>query len=441
MKKVLSLGASAFVLTMLTGCGSPDTPVLETPEGQVTGADTTLVTDEQVEISVAWWGSQERHDRTVEVINMFMDQYPHINVTYQFFDSAGYWTVMNTNVAANDVWDVFQMGGNFPQFMDIILPLNDLIDRGYIDISNAEQSIIEATSADDLIVGISNGVNTHAVAWDPAMFDAAGAPHPHEDWTWADFEEAAMLITENLGVWGSSQFANDFTNLTLWATQSGYNFFDPETFSTSLGIPDSSILVGYYEMRSRLVIAGAMPDPGDEMVITDIEGDPIVTGDAAMTWVASNQFVALATAAGRPLQLAPLPRVIPGGESGMGVNSSQMFSVWNGTSHQEAAAQFVSFFQNSVEANQILLGERGVPIMSHVRDALTVDLDPIVAQTYYIIDIAGRLDTGFGNPIESPHNPEIESHHNLLMEQVIFGIITPEQAAQQLFDFATSILS
>lgn len=437
MKKILGIGLLTSTVLMVACGAQPPTEQVGQPAA---AGQTATLADDQVEIRVAWWGSQLRHDRTVEVIDMFMAQYPHIVVSPHFFDSSGYWTVMNTLVAADDVWDVFQMGGNFPEFINVIQPLNDLIERGYIDITNAEPALIEATTSAGQIVGISNGVNSHGVAWDPALFDAAGVPHPHEDWTWETFTDTAMAITEALGIWGSSQFTNDFANLTLFVTQSGYNFFDPATHSTTLGFDDPSIIAAYHTMRRDLVQAGAMPDPGDEMLITDIEGDPIVVGQAAMTWVASNQFVALANAADRELRLINLPRRFAGGESGMGVNSSQMFSIAHNSPHQEAAAQFISFFQNSVEANQILLGERGIPIMSQVREVLQAEADWAVAETYRLIDIAGRLDSGHGNPIESPHNREIEDYNALLIEQVIFNMITPEVAAQRLFDFAQNIL-
>ena len=34
----------------------------------------------QVELRVAWWGSQDRHDRTIKAIELFQKKYPNIKV-------------------------------------------------------------------------------------------------------------------------------------------------------------------------------------------------------------------------------------------------------------------------------------------------------------------------------------------------------------------------
>lgn len=422
-KKWLATSVTGLSLAALAACGNQS------------GA-----ADGQMGLRIAWWGSQTRHDATVEVIHLFMEQNPDIFIEYEFYDSAGYWTAMNTLAAANDVWDIFQMGGNFQQYMDHILDLGPFIEDGTIDVSRTNDSFLDTTRFHGKQVGISNGVNANGIAYDPAIFAAVGLPTPTEDWTWADFSYAATRIHEEKGIYGSSALS-DFIAATIMVTQAGANFFDPATNSTTLGFSDPSVLVPYFEMRRDLVQAGAFPDAGTLATITDIEGDLLVTGRAAMTWVASNQFPTLAAAADRPLGLVPLPRLEAGGESGMGLTSSQMFSVSNESPYPEAAARFLNFFLNDEEANRILNGERGVPIMSHIREMLQEAGDDNLHTVYDFVGLAGELDTRSGNPLESPNNPEIRDHFELLLEQVIFGQVTPEEAAQSIFNFAEDVLA
>ena len=424
--KVVTTLLSALMLVLIVGCNNSE--------------DRGNATADQTVIRVAWWGSQMRHDATTAVIDLFMEQNPDIYIMAEFFDPDGYWTAFSTRSAADDVWDVFQMGGNFPQWIDDILDIMPFIEDGTIDVSNTNESFLDTTNFEGKQVGISNGVNANGIAFDPALFDAAGVTHPNEHWTWDDFAHAALTIHETLGIYGSSALS-DFIALTIMATQAGYNFFDPATNSTTMGFSDSSILVPYFEMRRDLVQAGAFPDSGRLATITDIEGDLLVTGDAAMTWVASNQFITVANAAGRELQLAPLPRLTAGGESGMGLTSSQMFSISSNSDNPEAAARFINFFQNDVEANLILAGERGVPIMSHIREALEAGASDELITVYNFVDLAGILDTRSGNPLESPNNPEIRDHFEFLLEQVIFGQREAEDAALDLFEFARDVLA
>ncbi|MCL1999318.1 MAG: extracellular solute-binding protein [Turicibacter sp.] len=448
MKKIK---VTAFLLaTMLfiaaCGGGAADTPAATTPTdtggGTTTANQAEPATGDQANIRVAWWGSQVRHDRTMEVINMFMEEYPHISVQAEFYDPDGYWIALNTLAVAGDVWDVFQLGSNFPIYRDNILVLNDLIAQGHIDLSNTSQDFIDITTDFGDVVGISNGVNAWGIAYDPAMFEAAGATLPNPHWTWWEFEEAALQIHAELGVWGMSQFGNNPGGpvLTQFMFQQGIEFWHP-TDTSQLGFDDPSVMVGFFEMWRNLVQAGAAPDPGEAMLITDIEGDPVVTGDAAMTYVASNQFIALANAADRPLRMVPLPSHGPGSELGSDIVSSQMFSIANNSAHPEAAAAFINFFQNSIAANEVLQGERGIPIMDHVRYTLQEAADPIIAETYAFITMLGELGAGTGVILGNPNQGEVEDFANLLLDQVVFDMITPEQAAQQLFDFAQSVIN
>lgn len=57
--------------------------------------------------------------------------------------------------------------------------------------------------------------------------------------------------------------------------------------------------------------------PGAIKEIKDIENDYLVTGDAAMTWVASNQINSIVNAAGREIKVAPVPRMEKDGAYGM----------------------------------------------------------------------------------------------------------------------------
>ena len=63
---------------------------------------------EPVELRVAWWGSQTRHDRTIKVIELFQKKYPNIKVSYEFALWDDYWVKMNTQAAGNNLPDVMQ---------------------------------------------------------------------------------------------------------------------------------------------------------------------------------------------------------------------------------------------------------------------------------------------------------------------------------------------
>jgi len=279
-------------------------------------------------------------------------------------------------------------------------------------------------------MGISLGVNSLALAYDPVMFEEAGVAEPTTDWTWAEFEQAALTIHDKLGVFGSSEFNDFFIGMVIGIPQYGTGETVYNADATGLGYTHDSYLADFMSMKKRLLDAGAYPTSGELAAITDVENDFLTKGTAAMTWIHSNTAVALITAAGRTIKLTTPPKQTADGPSGLCIRSSQAFSIYNGSENKEEAAKFISWFVNSEEANAILKGERGVPIMSNVREALAADpnMDEATKATYDFIDVVGALASN-PPPLEPAAQTELEDIRAQIDEEVMFGLITPDEGA------------
>jgi multiple sugar transport system substrate-binding protein len=396
--------------------------------------------EEPITLRMAWWGSQTRHDITTQVINMYMEEHPNITIEYEFYSFDDYFTKLKTLVASDQVWDIFQLGGNFPMYMDKIYYLNEFIDSGVVDVSDIPEAYLQITQdTEGNQIGLSNGLNTYGIAYDVDMFNEAGIALPDETWTWDDYADAAMKIKETTGHYGSSGFtSSDFiAGCSTYIGQQGsvgqYSFFNLDL--TGMGFDDPSMLEGYIQMRADLIKAGASPDAGAEMEITNIENDFLVTGEAGMTWVAVNQFPTIydiCAEEGRTLALAPLPRVTSDGPSGAVIQSSQMLCVSQDSEHKEAAAAFISWFQNSVECNNVLQGERGIPINNTVRDALKENLTEGQQIMYDFVDLVGTFEVPEKVNVLSPDGQDevVDKYRNYL-QQVATGEITAAEAAQK----------
>ncbi len=435
IKKLMATLAAVTLVVAMAACNS--TPVSSTP-GSSSNSSSTAAQD--VKMRMGWWGSQTRHDRTIAVIEMY-ESLNKVDIEYEFYAFEGYITKLNTLVASNDVWDIFQLGGNYPTYIDKIEPMEDYITRGLIDVKNIPKMFLVTTQDQNTgkQLGLSSGINTYGIAYDPALFLKAGVAEPTATWTWDDYKKACLTIHEKLGIFGSSKLDDFIAGCSLNIPQESYalNFFNKP--NNGLGFTDYAMLTPYIQMRSDLVKAGAYPDPGQIAEIKDIEGDYLVTGKAAMTWIASNQFIAISTAAKRPLKLAVLPRKKTDGPSGMTVQSSQMLCIAKDSDFKDEAAKFISYFQNDTVANRILLGERGVPISTIVRESLQNTATAEQTMVFEYVDLVGTFKTGdYINVINPTQQVEIKDKYNELLEQVIFGQKTADVAAKEIFTFATA---
>lgn len=456
-RKLLAVLLCMCMILGLAACGSDAEP--SGNEGTSAGtssenssdAGNAASTDEPITIRMAWWGSQERHDRTVKVIEMYEEANKNVNIEYEFYSFDDYFTKLKTLVASDQVWDVFQLGGNFPEYMDKIYFMNEFIESGVVNtdkISDAYLKITQDTAGNQ--IGLSNGLNTYGIAYDVDMFKAAGVALPTNNWTWDDYADAAKKIAAATGHFGSSCFANNdefIAGCSTFIGQQGsvgqYGFFNLEL--TDLGFNDPKMLVPYIEMRADLIAAGASPDAGAAMEVTNIENDFLVTGEAAMAWVAVNQFPTIydiCKAEGRNLALATIPRAAEDGPAGSVIQSSQMLCVSKDSKHKEAAAAFISWFQNSTECNNVLRGERGIPINSDVLVALKADATEGQQIMYDYVDLVGTFETPEKVNVLSPAGQDqVVDQYNNYIQQVVSGEITAEDAAQKTYDAAKAIFA
>ena len=459
-RKVLSsILAAILVASSLMGCGASADTAADTNATQSQQTDSTTAAtdngemkntsgDEEVTLRMAWWGSQDRHDKTIAAIELYESINPNIHFEYEYYSFDDYFTKLKTLVASDEVWDVFQLGGNFPQYMDKIYPLDEYISSGVIDLSGISEANLKTTQTKDGVqLGITNGINTYGIAYDPAMFEEAGAKLPTDDWTWDDYKEAADLITDKLGIFGSSTFVTSdaIAGLSTYVGQQGelgqYSFYNLDL--TGMGFDDPKMLEPFIQMRADMIKKGSYPDAGASAEVTNIENDFLVTGGAAMTWVAVNQFPTIYDACkeqGRTLALATIPRVKKDGNSGAHIQSSQMFCVSQDSENKKAAAEFIAWFETNIACNNILQAERGIPANEDVRAALSANAGEGQQIMYDYVDKVSNFPTPKEINVLSPdgHDQGVDNYLNYI-QQVASGEITAAEAAEKTYADAEAI--
>src|SRR5690625_1099111 len=103
--------------------------------------------DDVIELRMAWWGGQERHDLTLEVIELYEEQNDHIKIIPEYSGIDGYFDKLTTQFGGGNAPDIIQYGGNLNDFVyrDVVLPLDDYIDSE-LDISLHDENMIDAAT-------------------------------------------------------------------------------------------------------------------------------------------------------------------------------------------------------------------------------------------------------------------------------------------------------
>jgi len=425
----------------VVACAPAPTPVPPTV------APTTA--PQPVNLRIAWWGSQARHDRTIKVIELFQQKYPNIKIAYDFALWDDYWVKMNTQAAGNNLPDIMQQ-----DYMQIatwvdkkqLMPLDPYIADGTINLKNVAEASIKGGVLGGKNYAINLGNNTLCFEVDVDAFKKAGVDLPSGKWTWADFEKTAMALKQKANVYGT---ADSLYNWELWRSiylAMGQNIWSAD--GTQLGYTDDKPYADFLKTSVRLQQAKAIPTREEEIAGKwTVENNPFVKGQAAMAWMWTNQIVASQTAAGatRNIQLAPLPVPVGATMSSHYMKPSMFFSVTANSKNPKEAAMFIDFFTNSVEANEILLAERGVPISSAVRDGIKPKLTKVQVQMF---DFAAQAEKTAGPvpPPDPPNTTDISgSDGSLLISRVVdpiyYGKLSVEDGLALLRKEANAILA
>ncbi len=405
-----------------------------------------VAAQDTTDLTITWWGSQNRHDRTIQVIQMFEAEHPDIHVTYEFAGWSDYWTKVNTQVAGGNVACVMQQDYAYLTewaSRGLLTPMDDMLSSGQIDASNIAQSVLDSGKVDGQLYGLSLGTNSQTYILDADAFAKAGIDLPPMDWTWDDFETVSNEIHDKLGIWSIAYGPWDDQNLKSILLSAGEWMFN--SGGTAIGITDPAPLVDHMEMIKRLMDNGAIAsmDEQADVAAPGLEGSPIVSGKEAMRYQWSNQVVALTTAAGegRHFVLYPMPRV-PDGQSANYLKPSMFFSVTQQCQHPAEAAMFIDYFTNNLEANDVLFAERGVPVSSPVRTYLADKVDPVTAEIFqYIADLSSTASpvpppdpVGYSDIVNNVLAPEFT-------DPVLFGMVSAQEGYDTFVTDANAILS
>lgn len=427
VSRTVRLGAAlAAAALALTACaGGPTAP--ETADGSA-------------KIRFTWWGNPARAEATRAIVDAFMVEHPEIKVVTEPGDFSGYFDKLATQVAANDAPDLITMGGAYlPEYAgrNVLLDLGTVAEQ--FDTSKLDVGAIDNGRVGGVHYGATTGVNALSVLVNTKVFADAGVALPDDEtWTWDDYASIAKQVQSSSpsGVYGA---AGGLTHdsIDAWARQRGELLY---TADGKLGLTRGTI-ADYFQYSLDLVQQGGAPQASiiTEQVNVPVEQHLLATNQAGMAIMWSNLLSPATTAAGGELKIMKLP-----GESvnkpGIWLQSSQFFTINAKTTYPKQTAMLLDYLLNSTDAGKIVLTDRGVPTNADVREAIAPSLSVTGrAEVDYIARI-GALDLQptYVGPTGST---QVQDITNRAMAAVLFGQLTPAQAADQWFSEAEAAIA
>ncbi|GAA3411320.1 ABC transporter substrate-binding protein [Paenibacillus hodogayensis] len=423
--------AAAASLALMSACSNGGTGTGADSSGKTPNASPGAVSSpkkENIELTVAWWGAQARHDLTIKVIDLFQKKYPHIKINTQYSAYDGYMDKLNVQFSAGNAPDVIQYGGSLPEFVSrgVVLPLDPYVGKIF-HIENIDKSMVDAAKFDGKLYGISLGSNARTIVVNNTLLQKYGLSVPPNNWTWDDVKKLGIqFAAASNGAYLLKGFDFDLNGFEYFVNQRG-KFLHKNGL---IGFDKQDVMdwfVLFDDLRKNKVIP---PSDFQTAEPKEIENSYLVKQKYAMALISSNQLEASQVVMKDQLSLHDLPHNAQG--SGVPLRPSMFMAGYAKTKHPEEVAAFLDFMVNDPEATKILGSERGIPVSSKVRDQLKTSLNPTDKLVYEYVEYIGGSSKAPYTP-DLPGVSESTKLFQVTSDKIGFKQLTLEKAVDELW--------
>lgn len=423
-RQFFSLAAAAGAVAGLAACGNGGAA----PAG-----------DGSAKLRVSWWGNPLRNENTTKAAELYTETNPKVTFELEPGDWSSYWERLSTQTAAQDAPDVVQMDTTYIAEYGNRGALSDL---SAVDTSAFGNGVLDLGKIEGQQVAIPLGTTTPSMVANPAVFEKAGVEIPDDmTWTWDTYREVAAEVTAKTddgiyGAEGTFAIPGCVSVFTAWLRGQGMELYSPEG---TLGFTADDI-TPYFDMvlkfRDDKAIASAAAI--SEAAGQALAQSPFAQGKEGLSWWSTSQFAAISEATGNDLQIMRFPSFSGDAKDrGTWVGIATWWAVPSTGDQQDAAADFVNWWVNSIEVGEISLAERGLPPNTEVLAAITDQLDDKAkVSAQFMQDIQDE----FGGPV-APSPAGSGNTEPTLMRHTTDLLFDKSNAADTAKGFVDEVLS
>lgn len=452
-RKLALLLTAAMTAASLAACGSSsasgdtaaDTTAAEAGASEV-AESTDGSNSGSANLVMAWWGNQTRNERTQKIIDLYSEQNPGVAIDGQFSEFNDYWQKLATAAAGHSMPDIVQMDYKYlNQYVTngLLVDLTPYVEDGTIDTADCNQDVLNSGSVNGGLYALCNGINAPALLYNKTLLDENGIT-VKDNMTLDEFIDVCKEVYEKTGY---------KTNLCYNQNEQWIEYFlradDIVLYEDGkLGGDSYEPYADFFKLYEDGLKDGYVIDPSvfAERSIGSVEQDPLVYGSSpeTMSWCAfaySNQLTATVSAApeGTEIGLTTWPSADP--KKSDYLKPSQFFAISSDSKNPEEAAKILNFITNDVDCNNILLGERGIPLSSKTAEAIAPNLDETTQKVITFVNDVVSANSSQVNPPSTNGASEVNDLINKLQEQVCYGQLSAEDAGKQLFEQGNQIMA
>lgn len=444
-KSAALLMAASMAAVSLMGCGSSAKSADTASAAQnSTGAESTEAGKpasggEPVTLRFSWWGSDSRHKALLAVIEAYEKKNPNVKVEAEYQGYDGYYEKIMTTLSSNTAPDIIQLSKEWlPDIQGAKHYLADLSTLP-VDLSTLKDRLLE-------IAGTYNGEPNvfpctvgGSVTYVNTDFAKQYGIDLTKTYTWDEIKELGKSIHEQDSdaylMTADADMLNRLFVQPYLVQKTGKPLIDEETYAMNFSEEDAAEafqnIVDLYESNTLEPFGDAATFAGQAD-----QNNKWINGKIGMIVDYTGSAPKYIASIDSPLDVIPMPVTGDAKCSGVAYSGDRGFAVNDNSEHKEEAAKFLDFLMNDPESIAICKTDVGY--------CPTKQSDDILIAAGVVSEIQKK-----GVEISEPNsytnnmisgNTELEVARKDLIQEVVYGDITPEEAAKELTEQYQTIL-
>lgn len=383
------------------------------------------------QISFGVFGSGEEYKAYQNIVAAFQEKHPEIEVQIQYIpEDDEYRQRLATQFSGGQPPDallldyrhytVFAAQGG----LEAVGPFLD--QSSLIKAADFYEQPMNAFTYEGKLWCIPQNISSLVVYYNKELFDKAGVPYPTNDWTWADFLNAARALTMDMDGDGiidqyGAGIAPRLIRMAPFIWQNGGELVDNRDQPTQLTLNSPATKEAFQWFVNLQVSEHVVPDAVAESAVPS--ETRFLNGTLGMFFNSRRGVPTYRTIESFAWDVAPLPR----GKQQASILHSDGFCMSSASEHKDEAWAFIEFV-NSVEG-QTTLSETGriVPSLIAVAESPAfLDASKSPANNRAYIDTAATI---YPIPVV-PGWAAVESLANREVERAFYGQASVDEAIQ-----------
>ena len=448
---VLSLAMATALTVSLTACGSSAGNSETTANAESTTAQTKEETQAQSEtqptesgepvtLRFSWWGGDSRHEATLNAIDLYQKKHPNVTIEGEYQGYDGYYEKMMTTLSSGTAPDLFQFSRDW--IADVQEAKHYIADLSKlpVDLTTLKKDTIEKSgmyNGEPVMFPVSVGGQ---VLYVNTEFASRFGIDLTKDLTWEDLKKLGTKVhqqdPESYLMTADIDVLNRLIVLEYIAQQTGKSLVDQDTYEmnfTQDQMKESlQNILDLYETNTLEPFGEAAVFVGQMD-----QNNKWVTGKIGMLLDNTGSAPKYESSISSDIDVMKIPVQDQAVSSGVDFSSNMGFCINDSSKAKEEAAKFLDFLQNDPEAIEILQTTRGY-CPTEIAETTLEDkgmLDQVQKKAVAL----SQPDSYTINTISS--NTELETIRKDVIQEVIYGDMTPEEGAKSIVDQYTEVLS